>query len=101
MPEGEMDGHLGYEKHERSDQSNICNGHRSKKVRGDQGDLEIQVLRDRDGKFNPVLIDWKNSPLDSVYLIVWIDGIIFKIRENSKVVNKTSYLAVGLNWDGY
>ncbi|WP_238407284.1 transposase, partial [Flavobacterium psychrophilum] len=33
-------------------------------------------------------------------LIVWMDGIVFKVRENSKVINKTIYLAVGLNREG-
>jgi transposase-like protein len=46
------------------------------------------------------IVAWQNRPLDSVYLIVWMDGIVFKVRENSKVVNKTIYLAVGLNRDG-
>jgi transposase-like protein len=30
-----------------------------------------------------------------------MDGIVFKVRENSKVVNKTIYIAVGLRKDGY
>jgi putative transposase len=29
-----------------------------------------------------------------------MDGIVFKVRENSKVVNKTVYLAIGLNREG-
>lgn len=29
-----------------------------------------------------------------------MDGIVFKVRENSKVVNKTIYIAVGLKRDG-
>ena len=43
------------------------------------------------------IIAWQNRPLEPVYLIVWMDGIVFKVREGSKVVNKTIYLAVGLN----
>lgn len=43
---------------------------------------------------------WQNRPLASQYLIVWMDGIVFKVRENSRVVNKTIYLAVGLKIDG-
>lgn len=46
------------------------------------------------------VITWQNRPLDQLYLIVWMDGIVFKVRENSKVVNKTIYLAVGLNGEG-
>lgn len=43
---------------------------------------------------------WQNRPLDPLYLIVWMDGIVFKVREGSKVINKTIYLAVGLNQEG-
>lgn len=46
------------------------------------------------------VIAWQNRPLDDLYLIVWMDGIVFKVRENSKVINKTIYLAVGLNREG-
>lgn len=46
------------------------------------------------------IIAWQNRPLDPVYLIVWMDAIVFKVRENSKVINKAVYLAVGLNQDG-
>ncbi|WP_207516085.1 IS256 family transposase [Longitalea luteola] len=47
------------------------------------------------------IVAWQNRPLEPVYLIVWMDGIVFKVRENSKVVNKTIYIAVGLRKDGY
>ena len=43
---------------------------------------------------------WQNRPLEAVYLIVWMDGIVFKVRESSKVINKTVYVAIGLRRDG-
>ena len=43
---------------------------------------------------------WQNRPLEELYLVVWMDGIVFKVREDSRVVNKTVYLAVGLNREG-
>jgi len=43
---------------------------------------------------------WQSRPLESVYCIVWMDGIVFKVRENSRVVDKTMYLAVGLRTNG-
>ncbi len=46
------------------------------------------------------IVAWQNRPLESIYLIVWMDGIVFKVRENSKVINKTIYIAVGLKRDG-
>ncbi len=46
------------------------------------------------------IVAWQNRPLEPIYLIVWMDGIVFKVRENSKVINKTVYIAVGLRRDG-
>jgi len=46
------------------------------------------------------IVAWQNRLLEDLYLIVWMDGIVFKVRENSKVINKTIYLAVGLRLDG-
>ena len=46
------------------------------------------------------IVAWQNRPLEDLYLIVWMDGIVFKVREDSKVINKTIYLAIGLKRDG-
>ena len=46
------------------------------------------------------IVAWQNRPLEPVYLITWMDGIVFKVRENSKVINKTMHIAVGLRRDG-
>ncbi len=51
-------------------------------------------------KVTQAAIEWQNRPLESVYLIVWMDGIVFKVRDQGKVVNKTVYLCVGLNREG-
>jgi putative transposase len=157
MLEGELDGHLGYDKNEQSDNPNARNGYGKKKIRTSYGESEIRVPRDRDGSFNPMIVPkresmvegieeviislyakgmsvvdieeqikdvykfevspstisritsrvaedivaWQNRPLEPVYLIVWMDGIVFKVRENNKVVNKTIYIAVGLKRDGH
>ncbi|MGM0947246.1 MAG: IS256 family transposase [Bacteroidota bacterium] len=154
--EGEMDNHLGYEKHGESTGDNTRNGHSRKKLRNQYGEAEIQVPRDRKSSFEPMLVPkrkniadgveniiislyakgmsvsdieeqikdlynfeistsaisritervaqdvtiWQNRPLEPVYCIVWMDGIVFKVRENSKVIDKTIYLAVGLRTDG-
>jgi len=52
------------------------------------------------GKVSQAALEWQNRPLESLYMIVWMDGIVFKVRENGKVINKTVYLCVGLNKDG-
>src|SRR5699024_11425055 len=38
------------------------------------------------------IVAWQNRPLEPVYLITWMDGIVFKVRETSKVINKTMYI---------
>jgi transposase-like protein len=154
--EGEMDNHLGYDKHKTSENPNSRNGKTRKKLRSSMGEVEIKVPRDRDGSFAPVLVPkrknmvdglenvivslyakgmsvsdieeqiseiydfqistsaisritdrisqdivmWQNRPLASVYCVVWMDGIVFKVRENSKVIDKTVYIAIGLDTSG-
>jgi len=154
--EGELDAHLDYSKHSKRKKTNARNGYSKKTIKTSLGESEIQVPRDREGSFNPMIVPkrqsmvdgienvivslyakgmsvsdieeqileiynfdiststisritdkissdiiaWKNRPLEPVYLIVWMDGIVFKVRENSKIVNKTIYIAVGLRTDG-
>jgi len=56
--EGEMDGHLGYAKHasEGRDGGNSRNGTRTKTVITDVGPVDVEVPRDRDGSFEPVIV---------------------------------------------
>ena len=51
-------------------------------------------------KVSQVAFEWQNRPLDPVYLIVWMDGIVFKVRDNGKIINKTVYLCVELKQNG-
>lgn len=45
--------------------------------------------------------EWKNRRLDRVYMVVWMDAIVFKVRHEGKVVDKAVQIAVGLNNNGY
>ena len=56
--EAEMSEHLGYEKHspEGHGTGNSRNGKTSKRIIGADGDVEIEVPRDRNGDFEPQLI---------------------------------------------
>ncbi len=154
----EMDDHLGYEPHspEGYNTGNSRNGRSRKRLKGDHGDCEIEVPRDRAGTFEPQLIkkhqtritgmddqilslyakglstrditatfkemydvdvspsliskvtdavyaqvlEWQNRPLDPIYPIVYLDGIVVKIRQDKRVINKTIYLALGVNLEG-
>lgn len=54
----EMDEHLGYEKHsvEGKNSGNSRNGHTSKTIKGDFGEVEIITPRDRKSTFEPQII---------------------------------------------
>ncbi|MYY27260.1 transposase, partial [Elizabethkingia anophelis] len=144
---------MGYTKNEKSEGSNARNGTTTKRLKTEFGESIIEVPRDHEGSFEPLIVtkhqsratpveniiislyakgmnvsdieqelleiygyklstlaisiitdkvnqqvlDWQNRPLEAVYCIVWMDGIVFKVRQGGKVINKTIYLAVGLN----
>ena len=56
--ESEMEHHLGYERGEEppGTQSNRRNGKGKKRLRTGQGEVQIEVPRDRDGSFEPQLV---------------------------------------------
>lgn len=44
--------------------------------------------------------EWQQRTLDPVYFAVWMDGIVIKIREDKKVINKCVYIVIGLKPNG-
>lgn len=158
MLEAELDEHLGYEKNSSLgiNSGNSRNGYGKKTVRSEWGESEISVPRDRNGTFEPQVIEkrqtrtddietrvlamyakgmstrdiedhlrdiygveasaslisritdklmpaiteWQSRPLDSLYPIVFLDGIVFKVRKDSRVINKCLYSVLGINMEG-
>src|SRR5579885_1963067 len=43
---------------------------------------------------------WQNRPLDALSPIVYGDGLVIKVRENPRVLNKALYLALGVDMEG-
>ena len=159
MLQGELDTHLGYDKHAKEGYKtgNSRNGSYKKKVKSESlGDMVLNIPRDRNGEFEPQLIpkgqrmsdkleeailglysrgmttsdiaehvkdiygtqisegtisnvtnrindhiaSWQKRPLDPVYLTVWMDGIVLKIKSNGKYINKCIHIVIGLKKDG-
>ncbi|MFK5155205.1 IS256 family transposase, partial [Glaesserella parasuis] len=154
---GELTDHLGYEKHQPRKGKNARNGYTSKTVICDEGEIEIETPRDRDGTFEPQLIkknqtritgmdeqiialyskglsnqeivemfkelydadvssslisrvtdavkervmEWQNRPLDAVYPIVYLDCIVVKVRQDGRIINKSVFVALGVNLEGH
>ena len=152
----EMDVHLGNTKGQASIDGNIRNGYSEKTLITSEGEMTIQVPRDRQGKFYPVIIpkhktmsqkiedvmmglyakgmsttdivdfiqstygveysstqvslitnklledikEWQSRPLQSIYPIIWIDAIHYKIRQDGKVVSKAALIVLGIDLEG-
>jgi putative transposase len=52
-------------------------------------------------KIMPSLQEWQSRPLDRVYPVVFLDGIVYKVRKDSKVINKCFYTVLGITIDGH
>ena len=44
---------------------------------------------------------WQDRPLDEVYPIVYLDCLRVKVQQDGKVIDKSVYLALGINMDGH
>ena len=68
MLEVEMDEHLGYEKNSvlGNNSGNSRNGYGKKTVSSDYGDCEIAVPRDRNGEFEPRVIEKRQTRTDEI-----------------------------------
>lgn len=155
----ELEEHLGYAKHDPAGRGtgNSRNGSSAKRLKGNHGQVGIEVPRDRAGTFEPQIVrkgqtrltqmddqilslyakgmstrdivdafkemydadvsatliskvtdrvldtvtEWQSRTLDAVYPIVYLDCIVLKIRHNNRVINKSMYLALGINMDGH
>lgn len=60
----ELSDHLGYDKYERIQSSNSRNGTSKKQLLTDSGAIELEIPRDRDGKFEPLLVAKHQTKLD-------------------------------------
>ena len=47
------------------------------------------------------VLEWQSRPLDNLYPIVYLDCIVVKIRQDKRVINKSIYLALGINLEGH
>ena len=51
-------------------------------------------------KILPVIREWQERPLQSVYAMVVLDAIHYSVREDGHVTKKAAYVAIGTGLDG-
>lgn len=154
--EAEMQSHLGYDRYKRNDSENARNGSFKKSLTTENGQLELEVPRDRKGNFEPVIVKkkqsridglddkvislyakgmslsdikiqmqelygaeiseslisritddvidevklWQGRALESVYPIVFFDCLVVKVRQEKRIINKSVYVALGIDLSG-
>lgn len=69
-----------------------------KKIYGTNISAEM-VTRITD-KVLPLAKEWQNRPLDSLYPIIYLDGIVFNVVQDGQVTKKTAYVVFGINVEG-
>jgi len=63
-------------------------------------EISTHVLSEITDRVVPKVKQWQSRPLDSVYCIVWLDAMHFKVREEGKVQHKALYNVLGINKEG-
>ena len=51
-------------------------------------------------KILPLIQEWQNRPLQTVYAVVYLDAIHFKVKQDGHIINKAAYMAIGIDLDG-
>tara|TARA_B100001063_G_scaffold81107_1_gene75470 strand:+ start:1337 stop:2539 length:1203 start_codon:yes stop_codon:yes gene_type:complete len=51
-------------------------------------------------KVIPLLKEWQQRPLESIYPFVWLDAIHYKIKDNGRYISKAVYTVLGVGLNG-
>ena len=51
-------------------------------------------------KILPIVREWQQRPLESVYAVVFMDAIYYHVRSEGQIVKKAVYIAIGIDLEG-
>jgi len=51
-------------------------------------------------KILPLIKEWQERPLQSVYAMMILDAVVYNVRDNGIVTKKAAYVAIGTDLDG-
>lgn len=57
----------------------------------------ISAITDR---IIPAIKEWQNRPLESIYPVIWLDAMHFKVRDSGVVKTKAIYSILGVSCEG-
>ncbi|GFR34737.1 MAG TPA: IS256 family transposase [Fervidobacterium sp.] len=51
-------------------------------------------------KIMPMIKEWQNRPLHSIYAIVFMDAIHFNVKQDGMITKKAAYMTIGIDLEG-
>ncbi|WP_460690693.1 IS256 family transposase [Nesterenkonia suensis] len=63
-------------------------------------DLSHETISNITDAVSEEVLAWQSRPLEEFYPVIYLDAIRIKIRENSQVINRAAYIAVGVDLEG-
>jgi len=63
----------------------------------DVSDGTISAITDQ---LLPEIREWQNRPLESIYPVIWMDAMHYKVREDGRVISKAIYSILGVSTEG-
>jgi putative transposase len=63
-------------------------------------DISHDTLSEITERMMPIVKEWQSRPLESLYCIVWMDAIHYKVKEEGKVKSRAVYNILGINKEG-
>ncbi len=64
-------------------------------------DISHDTLSGITDKIIPKVKEWQCRPLESLWCIVWMDAMHYKVREEGRTVSKAVYNILGINKEGH
>ena len=99
MLESEMDEHLGYQEHERSDNPDYRNGKKTKKIRGNFVETEIEVPQNPDGSFKPKVVKKHQNDISGIeQKIISLYAKGMTTRQISETIEDIYALKSAMEW---
>jgi len=63
-------------------------------------DISAAMVSSITDKVLPLVHEWQVRPLSTIYPIIYLDGIHFKVRQDGRIVTKCGYIILGINEGG-
>jgi len=63
-------------------------------------EISATTLSNITDKIIPLVKEWQQRPLESLYCIVWLDAMFYKVKEEGRTQTRCVYNILGINKDG-